>query len=44
VVKQKPDAAHDMQTLKAWLESEAGKGNTLARQWIDAIAKGNANP
>lgn len=39
VVKQKPEAAHDMQTLKAWLESEAGRGSSLARQWIDAIAK-----
>ena len=44
VVSKKPEAAHDMQALKAWLENEAGRGNTLARQWIDAIARDTANP
>ncbi|MDR3357296.1 MAG: hypothetical protein LBN96_00240 [Desulfovibrio sp.] len=44
VVQKKPEAAHDMQTLKAWLETEAGGGNALARQWIDAIAGDAANP
>ncbi|MDR2744834.1 MAG: hypothetical protein LBB66_06545 [Desulfovibrio sp.] len=44
VVQEKPEAAHAMQTLKAWLENEADRGNALARQWIDAIAKDNVNP
>jgi hypothetical protein len=43
-VPQKPEAAHDMRTLKEWLENEAGRGNVLARQWMDAIARDNVNP
>ncbi|MDR1777821.1 MAG: hypothetical protein LBR31_08365 [Desulfovibrio sp.] len=44
VVGQKPEAARNMQTLKVWLENEAGRGSIQARQWIEAIARDRQNP
>jgi hypothetical protein len=41
---QKPEAVAGMQTLKAWLENEADKGNIFAARWLEAIAKDGAIP
>ena len=44
VLQQKPETTRAVQALKTWLENEAGKGNILAQQWIESIAKDHANP